>query len=417
MIRTNAPIPLHDPFDYSASGPIEISMAVENLAMLYAIPERKRWIGKTVYVISEEADYRLLQGITNDHWTKINTNSAASEFWECAGLLWVDPIKNTWGFNPFNSDSPNYLPITWVKTDSKNFHGTIYESYLNIDPNKTACMASFAQYIPSSVAYHLLLRLISYGSINIFLSQVAGGATAVVNFTSINIHIRVAKPTALKAPVPGIIGNPLEIELEPNTYVANIGDSGETLSLQFNVPMEQELPANIIDAFTLTGKTFTAAQLTQTGSVGPDTLLLTLNEAADETYSGDLAYDHTVAEIKTWWGLPATSFVCEVVNEIPATFVSAATNEDGDEIVITMSRNMDETVVKDLEDSFTVSGGRTVIGVSIDGTDITLALDTDVVFGEVVTVAFDGVINLLSIDGTDTEAFTAQSVTNNTVES
>ena len=34
-----------------------------------------------------------------------------------------------------------------------------------------------------------------------------------------------------------------------------------------------------------------------------------------------------------------------------------------------------------------------------------------------VTVAFDGVINLLSIDGTDTEAFTAQSVTNNTVES
>lgn len=52
-----------------------------------------------------------------------------------------------------------------------------------------------------------------------------------------------------------------------------------------------------------------------------------------------------------------------------------------------------------------------------DGTDITLALDTDVVFGEVVTVAFDGVINLLSIDGTDTEAFTAQSVTNNTVES
>ena len=61
-------------------------MAVENIAMLYAIPERKRWIGKTVYVISEEADYRLLQGITNDHWRKINTNAAASEFWECAGL-------------------------------------------------------------------------------------------------------------------------------------------------------------------------------------------------------------------------------------------------------------------------------------------------------------------------------------------
>jgi len=81
-----------------------------------------------------------------------------------------------------------------------------------------------------------------------------------------------------------------------------------------------------------------------------------------------------------------------------------------------MSRNMDSTLRTALKDSFTISGSRTISSVGIeDDTTLIVQFDTPIGEAEVVTVSFDGVVDFLSIDGVDVEAFTNHAVTNNPV--
>lgn len=66
---------------------------------------------------------------------------------------------------------------------------------------------------------------------------------------------------------------------------------------------------------------------------------------------------------------------------------SEVINTDPDIIVLTYNENLDELSIPNVGD-FAVSGGRTVTGISINGTEVTLTVDIEYEEGDVITVSY-----------------------------
>ena len=102
----------------------------------------------------------------------------------------------------------------------------------------------------------------------------------------------------------------------------------------------------------------------------------------------------------------------------PPVFVSAVVeNAAPDDVVITLSESLDESSVP-ATTAFTVSGvtdDPSVDNVAVSGTDVTLTLSGNVVYGDTVTVSYTkpGSNPLQDLVGDDVASFTDESVTNN----